>query len=111
MPEGRPSTVIERAEALSDGDRGRPVLLRLKGGFTILKDTEGLVLRDSKRGRNRPAYFADLSGALHEVFKRQVNRRLVKDQRKDLSALRDALEETREEFSEILSMKGVRKDG
>ena len=89
---------------------GLPVMLRLKGGFTVLKDAYGIVLKDS-HNPNRPAYFSDLEGVLHEVFKRQVNRRLVKDQRKDLAALRDAIEFARAEFQEILSMKEVSKNG
>ncbi len=85
-------------------------MLRLKGGFTVLKDTHGIVLKDS-HNPNRPAYFADLEGVLHEVFKRQVNRRLIEDQRKDLAALRDAIESARAEFKEILSITGVSKHG
>ncbi len=85
-------------------------MLRLKGGFTVLKDAHGIVLKDS-HNPNRPAYFSDLEGVLHEVFKRQVNRRLVKDQRKDLAALRDAIESARAEFKEIFSTKGVSKHG
>ncbi len=88
------------------GERALPVMLRLKGGFTVLKDVYGIVLRDS-HNPNRPAYFSDLAGVLHEVFKRQVNRRLVEDQRKDLAALRDAIESARAELEEILSMKEV----
>ena len=82
--------------------RALPVLLRLKGGFTVLKDAYGIVLRDS-HNPNRPAYFSDLDGALHEVFKRQVNRRLIKDQRKDLAALRDAIASARAELGEVLA--------
>ncbi len=92
------------------GEAGLPVMLRLKGGFTVLEDAHGIVLRDS-HSPNRPAYFSDLDGVLHEVFKRQVNRRLIKDERKDLAALRDAIESARAEFQEILSMKEVRKNG
>lgn len=111
MPENRTSRVTERAGGRSSGTRGRTVLLRPHGGYTILRDTEGVVLQDTMRGRNRPAYFADLAGALAEVFERQVVRRLAIDERKDLAALRDAIEETREEFREILSMTGVSKHG
>ncbi len=68
-------------------------------------------MQDTMRGRNRPAYFADLAGALSEVFMRQVSRRLAIDERKNLAALRDAIEGTREEFREILSMPGVHEDG
>ena len=78
-------------------------MLRLKGGFTVLKDAHGIVLKDS-HNPNRPAYFSDLGGVLHEVFKRQVNRRLIKDHRKDLAALRDAIEFTRAEFKEVLDL-------
>ncbi len=109
MTAAAPSALIQRPD---DGERGEgslPVMLRLKGGFTVLKDHHGIVLRDS-HNPNRPAYFSDLAGVLHEVFKRQVNRRLVKDQRKDLVALRDAIESAREEFREILSM-GATKHG
>ncbi|MCJ2530901.1 MAG: hypothetical protein LN413_01090 [Candidatus Thermoplasmatota archaeon] len=80
-------------------------MLRLKGGFTVLKDAYCIVLKDSHRP-NRPAYFSDLEGVLHEVFKRQVNRRLVQDQRKDLAALRDAIRATRAELQEALSKDG-----
>ena len=79
-------------------------MLRLKGGFTVLKDAYGIVLKDS-HNPNRPAYFSDLEGVLHEVFKRQINRQLIKDQRKDLAALRDAIESARAELKEVLSMK------
>ncbi len=85
---------------------GLPVMLRLKGGFTVLKDAHVIVLQDS-HNPNRPAYFSDLAGVLHEVFKRQVNRRLIKDQRKDLTALRDAIESARAELKEVLSMKEI----
>ncbi len=85
---------------------GLPVMLRLKGGFTVLKDAHGIVLQDS-HNPNRPAYFSDLEGVLHEVSKRQVNRRLIKDQRKDLLALREAIESTRAELQEILKLKEV----
>ncbi len=100
----------------SDGDhserpRGLRVLLRLKGGYTILQDTECVVLHDTMRGRNRPAYFATLEGALSEVFKRQVQRRLAIDNRKDLAALKDAIEETRAEFRKILSLREVSASG
>ncbi len=81
-------------------------MLRLKGGFTVLKDHYGIVLKDS-HNPNRPAYFSDLAGILPEVFNRQVNRRLVKDQRKDLAALREAIESARAELGEVLSMKEV----
>lgn len=111
MPEGRSSTGIQRADGRSSGTRGPSVLLRPKGGYTILQDAEGVVLRDTMRGRNRPAYFADLAGGLAEAFTRQVSRRLAIDKRKDLAALRDAIEETRAEFRELLSMTGASKDG
>ncbi len=79
-------------------------MLRLKGGFTVLQDAYCIVLKDS-HSPNRPAYFSDLEGVLHEVFKRQVNRRLVKDQRKDLAALRDAIESARAELGDVLNLK------
>ncbi len=108
----RPSAaLIQRAGEENGTPRGgeskgakEKVLLRLKGGFTVLQDAECLILRDS-HNPNRPAYFADLAGVLHEVFKRQVNRRLVEDQRKDLAALREAIESARAELREIMSMK------
>ncbi len=93
------------AEGRSTGSRGLDILLRVGARYTILQDRYCLVLRDTSHPK-RPAYFADLDGALHEVFKRQVNRRLVKDQRKDLAALRDAIDETREELREVLSRDG-----
>ena len=82
-------------------------MLRLKGGFTVLEDHYGIVLKDS-HNPNRPAYFSDLEGVLHEVFKRQVNRRLVQDQRKDLAALREAIESAKAELEEVLNLKEVR---
>ncbi len=110
MTAAAPSALIQRAEEGNEtprgGDTKEKVLLRLKGGFTVLQDAECLVLKDS-HNPNRPAYFSDLVGVLHEVFKRQVNRRLVEDQRKDLAALRDAIESARAELSEVLSMKEV----
>ncbi len=98
--------LLERPGGRKGGGRVLPVMLRLKGGFTVLKDAHGIVLRDSHRP-NRPAYFSDLEGVLHEVFKRQINRRLIKDQRKDLAALREAIESARAELEEVLSMKEV----
>lgn len=96
--------LIERPDEGEGTREGLPVMLRLKGGFTVLKDAYGIVLKDS-HNPNRPGYFADLAGVLHEVFKRQVNRRLIKDQRKDLSALREAIESARAELEEVLSIK------
>ncbi len=103
--------LIQRAGEENEASRGEKskgtkerVLLRLKGGFTVLQDAECLILRDS-HSPNRQSYFSDLVGVLHEVFKRQVNRRLIKDQRKDLTALRDAIESARAELREIMSMK------
>ncbi len=104
------SALMERPGDRRKGEGGLPVLLRLRGGFTVLKDAHGIVLKDS-HNPNRPAYFSDLDGVLYEVFKRQVNRRLMKDQRKDLAALREAIEETREELQEILCIKRVSKNG
>ena len=98
------TALIHRRDEGKGTKKGLPVMLRLKGGFTVLKDAHGIVLKDS-HNPNRPAYFADLAGVLHEVFKRQINRRLIKDQRKDLAALRDALESARAELMEVLSMK------
>ncbi len=102
------TALIERPDEEHEASQGvgakEKVLLRLKGGFTVLQDAECLVLKDS-HNPNRPAYFSDLAGVLYEVFKRQVNRRLVEDQRKDLAALRDAIESARAELKEILSMK------
>ena len=98
------SALIQRRGGEERTKRALPVLLRLKGGFTVLKDHYGIVLKDS-HNPNRPAYFSDLEGVLHEVFKRQINRQLIKDQRKDLAALRDAIESARAELKEVLSMK------
>ena len=98
--------LIERPGDGRKVEGGLPVMLRLKGGFTVLKDAHGIVLKDS-HNPNRPAYFSDLEGVLQEVFKRQVNRRLVKDQRKDLAALRDAIESARAELRELLSPEGM----
>ncbi len=110
MTAAAPSALIERPGEGEEGKSAPPVMLRLKGGFTVLKDHYGIVLKDS-HNPNRPAYFSDLEGVLFEVFKRQVNRRLIEDQRKDLAALRDAIESARAEFQEILSMTGASKDG
>ena len=104
------AALIQSRGGAKEGEAVHPVLLHLKGGFTVLKDAYGIVLKDS-HNPNRPAYFSDLEGVLHEVFKRQVNRHLVKDQRKDLAALRDAIESARAEFREILSLTGVQEDG
>ena len=104
MTETASSALIERREDEIEGKEDLRVMLRLKGGFTVLKDHYGIVLKDS-HNPNRPAYFSDLVGVLHEVFKRQVNRRLIKDQRKDLEALRDAIESARAELEEILTFK------
>ncbi len=106
MTAAAPSALIQRPDDEERGEGGLPVMLRLKGGFTVLKDAHGIVLKDS-HNPNRPAYFSDLEGVLHEVFKRQVNRRLVKDQRKDLAALRDAIESARAELGEVLNLKEV----
>ncbi len=113
MTAGAQSALIQRADeenGASQGGKGKgskeKVLLKLKGGFTVVQDAECLILRDS-HSPNRQAYFSDLSGVLQEVFKRQVNRRLVKDQRKDLAALRDAIESARAELKDVLSMKEV----
>ena len=100
------TALIQRPDEVEEGREGLPVMLRLKGGFTVLKDAHGIVLRDS-HNPNRPAYFSDLEGVLHEVFQRQLNRELIKDQRKDLAALRDAIESARAELREVLSMKEV----
>ncbi len=102
----RPGDLLSESRGEKSKDTKEKVLLRLKGGFTVLQDAECLVLKDS-HNPHRPAYFSDLAGVLHEVFKRQVNRRLVEDQRKDLAALRDAIESARAEFKEVLSMKEV----
>ncbi len=102
------SALTERPGEGEGTKRDLPVMLRLKGGFTVLKDYYGIVLKDS-HNPNRPAYFSDLEGVLHEVFKRQLNRRLIEDQRKDLAALRDAIESARAELQEILSITGVSK--
>ena len=109
-----PSALIQRADEgneASQGDKAKgtkeKVLLRLKGGFTVVQDAECLTLKDS-HNPNRPAYFADLAGVLYEIFKRQVNRRLVKDQRKDLAALRDAIESARADLEEVLSLREAR---
>ncbi len=117
MTAASPSALIQRPGEGYEASRGgeaegikEKILLRLKCGFTVLQDAECLVLKDS-HNPNRPAYFADLVGVLHEVFKRQVNRRLIKDQRKDLAALRDAIESARAELQEVLSMKEVSKNG
>ncbi len=96
--------LIERPDDVEVGEGGLPVMLRLKGGFTVLKDHHGIVLKDSHTP-NRPAYFSDLAGVLHEVFRRQINRRLIKDQRKDLAALRDAIESARAELEDVLNLK------
>ncbi len=96
----KPALIHSRGEG-EGTEGGLPVMLRLKGGFTVLKDHYGIVLKDS-HNPNRPAYFADLAGVLDEVFKRQINRRLVKDQRKDLAALREAIESARAELEEVL---------
>ncbi len=98
------TALIERPDEEEGTKGGLPVMLRLKGGFTVLKDAHGIVLKDS-HNPNRPAYFSDLEGVLHEVFKRQVNRRLIKDQRKDLTALRDAIESARAELEDVLNLK------
>ncbi len=100
----QPALIHGRGEG-EGTEGGLPVMLRLKGGFTVLKDAHGIVLRDNHTP-NRPAYFSDLAGVLHEVFKRQVNRRLVKDQRKDLASLRDAIESARAELREVLRHDG-----
>ncbi len=102
--------MIQRPGDRRRGERALPIMLRLKGGFTVLKDAHGIILKDS-HNPGRPAYFADLAGVLYEVFKRQIERQLVKDQRKDLSALREAIESARAELEEVLSVKEANEHG